>query len=275
MRVWDLDTGRPVWEKEAHAAWAMDVAYSPDGRWLASAGVDERELGGEVTLWEAATGVKVHEFPPSRDAVLGVAFSPDSRWLASGWSDGIVRIWDLRDPAGEARELPGHAGGVSRVMFLPDGRPVSAGGSSIGSEFGEVKIWDLATGRALDLSGHTQLIQALACSPDGRRLATGSLDFTIKLWDTTTGEEVFTLRGHTSGVLSVAFSPDGRRLASASIDRTVRVWDPSDPMDSAPWRRKARSRVEVPELPADPFAPGTAPPAPLTPTGTHSEHRSR
>ena len=92
-------------------------------------------------------------------------------------------------------------------------------------------------------------------APDGRRLATGSLDFTIKLWDTTTGEEVFTLRGHTAGVLRVAFSPDGRRLASGSIDRTVRVWDTSEPAAGAWLRREAESRIQVPELPADPCAP--------------------
>jgi WD40 repeat protein len=140
------------------------------------------------------------------------------------------------------------------VIFLPDGRLASAGLRSIRSEFGEVRIWDLATERFLELRGHTSGVCGLASSPDGRRLATGSFDTTVKVWDTMTGEEVFTLRGHTSGVLSVAFSPDGRRLASGSIDRTVRVWDTSDPTDSAPWRREARSRVQLPELPADPFA---------------------
>ena len=79
-----------------------------------------------------------------------------------------------------------------------------------------MKIWDLSTGRVLDLRGHTDLVWGLACSPDGRRLATGSDDRTIKLWDTTTGEEVFTLRGHTAGVICVAFSPDGRRIASGA-----------------------------------------------------------
>jgi eukaryotic-like serine/threonine-protein kinase len=102
---------------------------------------------------------------------------------------------------------------------------------------------------------HTALVKGLASSPDGRRLATGSYDRTIKLWDTTTGEEVFTLRGHTSGVLCVAFSPDGRRIASGSWDWTIRVWDTSPPPAGALLRREAESRIKLPELPADPFAP--------------------
>jgi dipeptidyl aminopeptidase/acylaminoacyl peptidase len=236
----------------------MDVAYSPDGRWLASAGVDERELGGEVTLWDAETGGEFRNFGRYTAGVHGVAFSPDSRWLASAWGDGLVRIWDAKDPAREARVLPQHAGQVERVVFLPDGRLASAGGrytTSGTSGLGEVKIWDLSTGRVLNLHGHTGIVEGLACSRDGRRLATGSEDRTIKLWDTTTGEEVFTLRGHTGGVLCVAFSPDGRRIASGGWDRTVRVWDTSPPASHDLFRRGAESPGKPPELPADPFAP--------------------
>jgi WD40 repeat protein/serine/threonine protein kinase len=256
VRVWDLDTGRPIWGKKTPASEVADVAYSPDGRWLASACGHEylpSQLG-EVTLWEAETGAEIHRFPAYKGGVLGVVFSSDSRWLASGCGDGTVRIWDTRDPAGTARELRGHIGMVKRVMFLPDGRLASVGGSVFGSEFGEVKIWDLSTARSLDLVGHTHLVNGLACTPDGRRLATGSEDRSIKLWDTTTGEEVFTLRGHTSGVLCVAFSPDGQRIASGSWDRTVRVWDTSPPTAAALLRRETEARVQVPELPADPFA---------------------
>jgi WD40 repeat protein len=256
VRVWDLDTGKPVWGQKAPEEWVEDVAYSPDGRWLASAcghqNVPSRT--GAVTLWEARTGAPVQEFPVEMVGALGVAFSPDSRWLASGFVDGIVRIWDTARPAGRTRELRGHIGMVSHVMFLPDGRLVSAGGSWLGSSFGEVKIWELSTERALDLRGHTSMVDGLACSPDGRRLATGSDDGTIKLWDTTSGEEVFSLRGHTAGVLRVAFSPDGRRIASGSVDRTVLVWDTSPPVSRALFRRGAELRVGPAELPADPFA---------------------
>jgi eukaryotic-like serine/threonine-protein kinase len=258
VRVWDLDTGRPVWEREAQAAGVMDVAYSPDGRWLASASVNKQELGGAVRLWDAETGRVIRDFEKHTAGVHGVAFSPDSRRLASGWGDGIVRIWDAKDPAREARELPGHAGQVERVVFLPDGRLASTSGTSpilATSGLGEVKIWDLSTGRVLNLRGHTGLVEGLACSPDGRRLATGSDDRTIKLWDTTTGEEVFTLRGHTAGVLCVAFSPDGRRIASGGYDRIVRVWDTSPPASHDLFRRGAESLGKPPELPAEPFAP--------------------
>jgi len=255
LRVWDLQTGQPEWEQKLRATEVTAVAYSPDGRWLASAGVDERRSGGAVRLWDAETGREIRTFEKPTASALGVAFSPDSRWLASGWGDGMVRIWDTRDPASKARELGGHIGMVRCVKFLPDGRLASAGGSWLGSQFGEVKIRDLATGRVLDLRGHTDLVVDLDYSPDGRRLATGSMERTIKLWDTTTGEEVFTLRGHTAGLICVAFSPDGRRIASGSWDQTVRVWDTSPPTAGPLRRREAESRVQVPELPADPFAP--------------------
>jgi WD40 repeat protein len=169
-----------------------------------------------------------------------------------------VRIWDVKDPAPEARELPGHDGEVVRVVFLPDGRLASAGGRSVfsgTSGLGEVKIWDLATGGVLNLRGHTGLVEGLACSPDGRRLATCSEDRTVKLWDTTTGAEVFTLRGHTAHVLCVAFSPDGRRIASGGFGYdTVRVWDTSPAASHDLSRRGAESPGKPPELPADPFA---------------------
>jgi WD40 repeat protein len=75
------------------------------------------------------------------------------------------------------------------------------------------------------LEGHTDLINSLSFSPDGTRLATASNDYTVKLWDTATGNEVLTLKGHSGPVLAVAFDPVGNQLASASRDKEVIVWD--------------------------------------------------
>src|SRR4051794_32099382 len=138
---------------------------------------------------------------------------------------------------------------------VPPGRPTRLGRWELaGISVRESEGLGPVHGGVLDLCGHTDLVCDLASSADGRRLATGSMDRTIKLRDTTSGEEVFTLRGHTTGLTCVAFSPDGRRLASGSWGRTVRIWDTSPPASHALSRRGAESRVEPAELPDDPLA---------------------
>jgi WD40 repeat protein len=89
-----------------------------------------------------------------------------------------------------------------------------------------VHVWDVKTGReVLALRGHADLVRCVTFSPDGQRLASGSIDKTVILWDLATGQELLTFRGHTGTVTSVNFSPDGQRLASTSEDGTARVWD--------------------------------------------------
>jgi WD40 repeat protein len=116
--------------------------------------------------------------------------------------------------------FPGPKGGVNDLAFHPDGRRLAVAGSGV------VEVWDAADRtRVHELPGHSKWIYGLAFSSDGKWLATGGWDRTVKLRDAATGEEKLTIFGHEGFVLDLAFSPEGRSLASASEDRCVRLWE--------------------------------------------------
>ena len=202
-----------------HSGAVNGVAFSPDGRRLATVGLDKT-----VRVWDAATGQQVGApMTGHGDNVIGVAFSPDGHLVASASMDMTARVWDAETGQQVGGPLRGHTGSVLGVAFSPDGNWLATASTDR-----TVQLWDVRTGQPVGarVVGHTGSVVSVAFSPDGRRLATASDDQTVRLWDARTGQQVGApLVGHLGPVLSVVFSPDGHRLASASMDKTVRVWD--------------------------------------------------
>jgi WD40 repeat protein len=202
-----------------HTGMVEAIEFSPDGRWLASAG----GYDGTIRLWDPDTGRERAVLIGHAGGVQTVAFGPDGRLLASaGGYDGTVLLWEP-DNGRQRAVLTGHTSSVQTVAFSPDGRWLASGGGD-----GTVRVWEPDTGREhAVLTGHTGRVEALGFSPDGRLLASGDNDGTVRLWDSDTGRERAVLTAHTGRVWAVAFSPDGRLLASAGgFDGTVRLWEP-------------------------------------------------
>jgi WD40 repeat protein len=233
VKVWDLAGGREALTLEARRGPVVSVAFSPDGRWLASASVgpDGASAGTDsaVQFWDAADGREVRTLAAPNGGYLPapLAFSPDSRLLACGtWHS--VKVWEAR--TGKAVfTLRGYPEEVWSIAFSPDGRRLASGGHA-----GTIKVWDTGSGQVvLSLKGHTSRVHGLAFSPDGKHLASGSGEGTVRIWDPETGQQTLELRGHTGVILSVAWSPDGCRLASAADDYTLRIWE-ATPLSGRP-----------------------------------------
>lgn len=172
VRLWDLAARTLPVLLRAHTAAVRAVAFSPDGRTLASGAED-----GTVRLWDVAARTPAATLTGHTAHVASVAFSPDGKTLASGSGDTTVRLWDVAAPTPAARTLTGSNNPIRTVAFSPGGDFLASGGGRT------VRLWDLATGTtAANLNGHTGAVTSVAFSPDKVHLASGSEDATVRVW---------------------------------------------------------------------------------------------
>jgi RNA polymerase sigma factor (sigma-70 family) len=228
VRRWDVATGRATGtfgqqtdldKPYAPTRWLYSVAFSPDGKILATGDHNDGWHLNTIRLWDVANGSQTGVLQGHTDGVLWLAYSPDGKTLASASNDGTVRLWD--PAAGTARHtLGGHQGAMRCVAWSRDGKLLASAGAD-----GTVRVWDPDKGTEVrSITAHAGGAGGCSFSPDGKRLVSGGDDQTVRLWETSTGKELRSVK-RDKPIHSVAFSPDGKLVACGGSWDAL-LWDP-------------------------------------------------
>lgn len=251
--------GSVLYKYHGHSGSVNTVAWSPDGKYIASGSFD-----GIVQVWSATNESEVITYRRHSGVVHTVAWSPDSSRIAyagldevvrvfnptisreadtatyqghsravksmawspngtlivSGSEDKTARIWDTTSKS-RVVTYQGHSGSVNAVLWLPNGQYIASA-----SNDGTVQVWDARTSRStFTYHDHYGWVGAIACSTDGRVIASGGLDAIVQVWDAITGASISSYRGHSGSVYALTWLPDSTLIASSSLDGTVQVWN--------------------------------------------------
>lgn len=194
-----------------HPDKVLAVAFSPDGRWLATGCAD-----GKLRLWDAVDGQPRWSVAVDGRSAQALLFHADGAHVVTGGSDGRVRRWRAADGAPDG-EFGSHPQGVVGLAAAPGGSIVASS-----DEAGGVRLWR-ESAEVRSCNGHRRSVLGLAFAPDGNLLATGGVDTQIRLWDAGSGESRGLILAHARPITGLAFL-DARLLISAGLDGFVKFW---------------------------------------------------
>jgi WD40 repeat protein len=229
VRLWHLPTGdgsknvdrQPAGHKDE--AWSL--AFSPDGRTLAS-GSDDTEPDSTIKLWDIATSRLNQAWHAGEGTVSALAYSPDGRFLVSGHlaARDNVKIWEAATGR-PIKSLAGHTDRVRALAFAVDGRHLATASSD-----GTVRIWDATEWRERSvLAGHKDTVHAVAFSPDGETLASAGNEGDVRIWNLNAAlsgsEQPLCVLHDRANLTALAFAPGGRSLAVANMLGSITIWD--------------------------------------------------